>query len=271
MPARRITEHPGLGRLEGADELATDDLALLLGVDDPLERAEELVGGVDDVEGVEDGLEVAAYLLGLAEPHHPVVDVDTGQSVADRALHDRRRDRGVDAAGERADRATLADLGPDPVDLLVDDVDHRPGRAAAGDVVEEVLEHLLAVLGVQHLGVPLDPGQPTVDVLERGHRRHPGRGEHVEAGRGRDDRVAVGHPHGVLGRQVGEQRAGDVDGDRRTAVLAGTGRGHRAAEALRHQLEAVAHAEDGNAGREQRRVDRAARRRRRPTTGRRTG
>ena len=46
------------------------------------------------------------------------------------------------------------------LDLLVDDVDHRPGRAAAGDVVQEVLEHLLAVLGVQHLGVPLHAGEP---------------------------------------------------------------------------------------------------------------
>ena len=59
------------------------------------------------------------------------------------------------------------------LDLLVDDVDHRPGRAAAGDVVQEVLEHLLAVLGVQHLGVPLHAGQPAVGVLERRDRRDP--------------------------------------------------------------------------------------------------
>ena len=44
-----------------------------------------------------------------------------------------------------------------------------------------------------------------------------------------------------------------------------------AAEALRHQLEAVAHAEDGDAGREDRGVDAPARPRRTPTTGRRTG
>ena len=62
---------------------------------------------------VEDGLEVAAYLLGLARAHHPVVDVDAGEPVADRALHDRGRDRGVDAAGERADRPAVADLRAD--------------------------------------------------------------------------------------------------------------------------------------------------------------
>src|SRR6478735_10819881 len=40
-------EHGGLGGLEGADELAADDLALLLGVGDPGERLEELLLGID--------------------------------------------------------------------------------------------------------------------------------------------------------------------------------------------------------------------------------
>ena len=176
----RVAEDADLGGLEGADELAADDLALLLGVHDPLERVEELVAGVDDVEVVEDGLEVGAHLLGLAEPHHPVVDVHAGQPVADRALHDRGGHRGVDAAGERADRPALADLLADRRDLLLDDVEHRPGLPAAGDVVQEVLEHLLTVLGVQHLRVPLDAGQPALDVLERRHRRPGRRGQHGE-------------------------------------------------------------------------------------------
>ena len=166
-----VAEDPDLGGLEGADELAADDLALLLGVADPVEGVEELVGGVDDVEVAEHRLEVAAYLLGLAVPHHPVVDVDAGEPVADGALHDRGGDGGVDAAGQRADRAPLADLVADPLDLLVDDVEHRPGRPAAGDLEQEVLEHLLAVLGVQHLGVPLDAGHP---ARRRPRRRRPG-------------------------------------------------------------------------------------------------
>jgi hypothetical protein len=100
-----------------------------------LERPEELVAGVDDVELVEDRLEVGAHLLGLAEAHHPVVDVDTRQPLADRALDDRGGDRRVDAPGERADRPALADLLADRGDLLLDDVEHGPGLPAAGDVV----------------------------------------------------------------------------------------------------------------------------------------
>ncbi len=37
--------------------------------------------------------------------------------------------------------------------------------------MQEVLEDLLAVLGVQHLGVPLDAGQAATGVLEGRHRR----------------------------------------------------------------------------------------------------
>ncbi len=54
-----------------------------------------------------------------------------------------------------------------------DDVDHRPGRADARDLVEEPLEHGLAVRGVDHLGVVLDAGEPPVEALERGDRGAP--------------------------------------------------------------------------------------------------
>ena len=47
-----------------------------------------------------------------------------------------------------------------------------------------------------------------------------------------------------------EQGAGLGDGDGRTSVLPRAGVGDLAAEALGHQLEAVAHAEHGDAGRE---------------------
>ncbi len=79
---------------------------------------------------------------------------------------------------------------------------------AAGDVEQEVLEDLLAVLGVQHLRVPLHAGQPTLEVLERGHGVVAVDGEHGEACRrlGRPSRRATSTR--CAGRHVGEQRAG---------------------------------------------------------------
>ncbi len=71
----------------------------------------------------------------------------------------------------------------------------------------------------------------------------------------RGDGVAVRHPDPVRGRDVGQQGAGLPDRDVGAAVLAGAGVRDLAAEAPGHQLEAVAHAEDRGAGREDGGVD----------------
>ena len=77
----------------------------------PASAVEEALAGVDDDE-VDAGRldEVLLDLLGLALAQQPVVDEDAGQLVADRLLHQGRCDGGVDAAGERAEDAVLADL-----------------------------------------------------------------------------------------------------------------------------------------------------------------
>ena len=97
-----------------------------------------------------------------------MVDEHAGEVVADGLVHERGRDRGVDAAGEAADDELVADLRADARDLLVDHVGRRPVGVDARDVVQEVLEHRLAVLGVQHLGVELHAGEAAVAVLEGG-------------------------------------------------------------------------------------------------------
>ena len=70
------------------------------GSETPDQRVEELLLRVDDLQvDAGGGHEVALDLLGLALAHQPVVDVDAGEPVADRPLHERRGHRGVDAAG----------------------------------------------------------------------------------------------------------------------------------------------------------------------------
>ena len=61
----------------------------------------------------------------------------------------------------------------DPTGLhrVLDDVGRRPVGGDLGDVVEELLQHELTGLAVQHLGVPLNPGEAALGVLERGDRR----------------------------------------------------------------------------------------------------
>ena len=84
--ARRLLEDP--------DELAADDLALLLGVGHPGQRGQEALARVDDDE-VDAGRrdEVLLDLLGLTRAQQPVVDEDAGQLVTDGPLHQRRGHR----------------------------------------------------------------------------------------------------------------------------------------------------------------------------------
>ena len=96
-------------------------------------------------------------------PQEAVVDEDAGELVADRPVHEQRRDRGVDAAGEAAEHALAADLRADALDLLLDDGGGRPRGRRAGDLVEEVLQQLLAVRRVHDLRVELH-------AVERGAR-----------------------------------------------------------------------------------------------------
>ena len=234
--------------LEDADERLADDLALALGVGDVVEGLDEAVGGlhVHEVDA-ELATERLLDLLGLVHPQQTGVHEDTRQLIAHRLVHEGSGDRRVDAAREAADHLLVADLSPDRLDRLLDDRNHRPRRPASADVVEEVLEDLLAAPRVCDLGVELHAVDGALEILEGGHRHRVGAGRDLEARRGGDDGVGVGHPHLLLQGQLAEQgrRRGDLE--RRAAVLAGVGAGDLAAELLGHQLGAVADAEDGNA------------------------
>ena len=86
------------GGLELPDERRADRLALLLWVREPRERVEEArLRVAHDEPDPRRRDEVPLDLLGLSRPKKAVVDEHAGQLVADRALHERRRDGGVDA------------------------------------------------------------------------------------------------------------------------------------------------------------------------------
>ena len=166
-----VAELPRL-LLEDADELAADDLALLLRLLDAGEQLEEAVLRLHvDERDVEVLAERLDDLLRLVLAQQSVVDEDARELVADRLVHEQRRDRGVDAAGERAEHALRADLRADALDLLLDHRRRRPRGRRLGDLVEEVLQQLHPVRRVHDLGVELHAVQRPPAVLEGGDRR----------------------------------------------------------------------------------------------------
>ena len=205
-----VAEPPRL-LLEHADELLADPAPLLLGLGDARQPCEEalLRLHVDerDAEVPAEGLD---DLRGLVLAEEAVVDEHAGQLIADRPVHEQRRDGAVDSAREPAEHAFAADTVADALHLLLDHGGRRPGGRYAGDVVEEVLEHLLPVRRVHDLGVELDAVAAPRDVLEGGDRRRAGTGDDTarRPGRRRPSRGATSRRSGRrAGRGTARPRA----------------------------------------------------------------
>ena len=102
-------------------------------------------------------------------------------------------DRRVDAAGEGADDAAVADLLADAGDGVGGHVAWRPGTLALADAEQEVLEDLGAQGGVMYLGVKLQ-AEHVAPVADGGDGGVLGEGEAGESVRQHLHPVAVAHP-----------------------------------------------------------------------------
>ena len=100
-----------------------------------------------------------------------MVDEHAGELIADRAVHEQRRHRGVYAAGETADDAPVSDLLADAGDLLFGDRGGRPRPLTAAYLGQKAGEDLLPVRGVDDLGVELDAVDAALATLYGRYRR----------------------------------------------------------------------------------------------------
>ena len=186
-----------------------------------------------------------------------MVDEDARELVADRLVDEQGGNGAVDAAREAAEDTLGADARADPADLLLDHRHGRPRRRGAGDTVEEVLQHLLAVRGVDDLEVELDPVEPARRILERTDTGRARAGDDAGARRRGDDAVSVAHPDGLPGREIAEEGA-LAGGELGPPELADACLLDAAAELQRQELHAVADPERRDPEREDRGVERGA-------------
>ncbi|GFO83143.1 MAG: hypothetical protein A49_27700 [Methyloceanibacter sp.] len=151
--------------------------------------------------------------------------------------------------------APLAHLGADALHLRLAELGHAPVAAAAADFAHEGLDQRGAFRRMHHLRVELHAIE-LAGIVGDGREGRAGRDAHgAEAGWQLGDAVAMAHPHlralALLEHAVEKRRLVD-DLQLGAAEFAFVPRFHLSAERRHHGLFAVADAEHGNAGREQR-------------------
>ena len=236
-------------RLKDPDKLLADDLALALRLADAGQLAQKqlLRVGADEVDVP--FFKGFLYLIALVEPHEAVVHEHTGELTADSLSHQRRRYRGIHAAGQSQQHLAIAHLFPNLADGNILVIAHGPLALGAADFIEEVANHIRAMLGMVDLRVELDAVKATAFIADSHIGAGLGMGHQRKALRHLFHIVAVAHPRNALGRQTAEQLAVRVEIRLRLAVLPGgilRGRHNAAAQIVGQELAAVANAEDGN-------------------------
>ena len=156
-----LCQPTGIGNLLGLsikhfDKVATDNLTLLLRIGDSGQIGEELLAGID-TNDIQTQTAVVVHHLGeLVLTQHAMIDEDTGEAVANGAVQQYGSDRAVDTSGEAQDDTIVAQLCLQFGNGAIDKRGGTPLLLAAADVNDEILKELLALKGVEHLGVELD-------------------------------------------------------------------------------------------------------------------
>ena len=176
-----------------------------------------------------------------------MIDEEAGQLIADSLVHEGRGHGRVHAAGQCADDLRVADLLADLLDLLVHDRTGGPRGLDPRTLVQEVLQRVLAELGVANLRVPLQAVEATLTGFESCDRRFGGRcGDGEAFGRALDG-IAVAHPHDLI--VGGAAKQAGITGDRSlgVSVFASSCASYGSAQRMGHSLEAVADSQNRHA------------------------
>ena len=86
--------------IEHLNEIAADDLTLLLRIGDTSQVSEELLAGIDSDHVETQHLIVVHHLTELVLTEHTVIDEDTGEAVADSSVQQHGSDGGVDTSAQ---------------------------------------------------------------------------------------------------------------------------------------------------------------------------
>src|SRR4030095_9380218 len=142
--------------LENFDKLIADALAFDLGIFDPFQFVEEFFAGIDVAKARAEPFDKqSTNLFRLALAQQSIIHENTDEPFFDRAIDQRRRYRGIDAAAERAKHAPAAYLSANFLHRSVDEMLHRPVGSAAADAKYEIIQNVASSRCMRHLGMEL--------------------------------------------------------------------------------------------------------------------
>ncbi len=231
--------------LEDLDELAADDLAFGFRLVDPRQGREEPLRGVHPVEFEPELLEIPFHRVALALPQESGIDKNRHQPVADGLAQKHCGHRRIDPARDAADHPALRQPVREPGHQLVADHRRAPVAACAGQG-DEVFEHPHPVGRVPDLGMELQPHEPPFRIEDRCHLGGRSPRQDPEPLGNAFHQIAVAHPHRLFAGGADKDRLLGHDLEFGESVLAVRRGTHVPAQVPRHQLEAVADAENGD-------------------------
>lgn len=149
LPGALGLDLPGLV-LEDVDELATNELALLLGVVDALKTSQKLLAGINNGKiDTELLLQNLLDQLALVQAHTAIVDQYSFEAITDSLGHQLSGDSGINAPTDGTKNLTFgSDKVTNTLDLLADEFGHGPVLLGTTDTNGEVLQKLTTLRGV---------------------------------------------------------------------------------------------------------------------------
>ena len=245
----------GLG-IEHLDKVATDNLALLLRVAHTCQIRKELLAGIDTNHVQTQHLVIVHHLLKLVLTEHAVVDEDTSEVLTNGTVEQDCCHRTVDTATQTQDDTILPQLSLQLSHSRIDERCGAPFLTRTADINHEILQQLLALKRMVHLGVELYGPDGLLRRSKSGIDDIGRRTDDLKVAGDGGNRVTMTHPHLRLLLELLKER---IRGIYRlkvgTSILARIGLLDLSTKCVRDKLGAVADAQYRDAPNKLRQVD----------------
>ncbi len=189
-------------------------------------------------------------LFRFAFPHQSVVNVDAEELFPNCTMQQHCQNSGIDSPAQSAEDFPLSDASPDLLDRILDERRSTPATRTPANPVEEVVQNFLAAGRMHDFRMKLYPVQPFRLVADRADGGIGAVPDRFEVTGDSGQMIAMAHPDGdgcFRTRSKPRKEIVRIFHDQLcTSVLPSRRFIHFASQLQRHELEAIADAQNGN-------------------------